>query len=235
MTPRASEAGMDEQLRGRLLNLTTALMSDALMQLGEQPRIMDGGIRPVLPFSKGLGRAITVAVDFEPTPLRDGQLADSGMLRVLDEFRTSGRAPGWALVLAPSVRDRAMLGETFSMWGRSLGLTGLFSDGAARDSHELAGRRFPVFSRGLTPLGPYNAMRVRAVDIPVTVGGVEVRPGDVVSGDHDGIVVFDYEQAADVCRLGTDYMAAGAAFQAQLGGGATYELAAAAKRGSAAS
>jgi len=229
-TLQDSDAGMDEQLRGRLLNLTSALISDALMEMGVQPRIMDGGIRPVLPFSKAIGRAFTVAIDFEPTTPADGQMSDSGMLRVLEDFRASERAPGWALVLAPAARDRAMLGETFSMWGRSLGLTGLFSDGPARDAHEIAGRRFPVFSRGLTPLGPYNAMRVRAVDVPVTVGGVEVRPGDVVTGDHDGIVAFDYEQAAEVCRLGTEQAAAGAAFQARLGAGAPYELAAADRR-----
>jgi regulator of RNase E activity RraA len=221
-------AGMDELVRGRLLNLTTALVSDALMELGVAPRVMDSGIRPILPFSKAIGRAFTVAIDFDPTPLDGGEVVDSGMLDVLDDLRASGRGPGWALVLAPETKDRAMLGETFSMWGRSLGLTGLFSDGAARDSHEIAGRQFPVFSRGLTPIGPYNAMRVRDVDVPVTVGGVEVRPGDVVCGDNDGIVVFDHEQTSDVTRLGTAKMTSGAAFQAHLGAGASQAEAAAA-------
>lgn len=209
--------GLDERLRGRLNNMTTALIADSIMELGHMPRVMDGGIRPVLPYSKMIGRALTVSLVKSPTPLVDGKLELSGMLQVFDGFQANGT--GCIAVAAPEVRECAVFGDGLSMWSRSIGITGLLTDGAARDTHEIAGRNFPVFSRGLSPLGPYNLLKVSGVNVPVTVGGVEVRPGDVIAADHDGVVVFDFEWCEAIVRQGAAHVAKAATGQAALGAG----------------
>jgi 4-hydroxy-4-methyl-2-oxoglutarate aldolase len=58
----------------------------------------------------------------------------------------------------------------------------------SRDSAALRKLGLPFYSRGVTPKAP-PAARVPEVQIPVTIGGVLVRPGDVLVGDDDGIIV----------------------------------------------
>ncbi|MBB3941310.1 4-hydroxy-4-methyl-2-oxoglutarate aldolase [Novosphingobium fluoreni] len=209
--------GLDERLRGRLNNMTTALIADSIMELGHMPRVMDAAIRPVLPYSKMVGRALTVSLVSSPTPLTVGKLEYSGMMLVFEGFEAAGS--GWIAVASPEIRECAVFGDGFSVWSRSLGITGLLTDGAARDTHEINGRNFPVFSRGLSPLGPYNLLKVSQVNVPVTVGGVEVRPGDVIAADHDGIIVFDVEWCEAIISQGAAHVAKAAGSQAALGAG----------------
>lgn len=210
---------LSEVARGRLLNVPAAGVSDALMHLGQNPRVVGQEIRPVLPYTKMAGRAFTLTFDFEPAPFADGEVVGTGILPALKQFEAEQRGPGWILVIAPAARDRGQVGEGMAMYCRSLGIGGILTDGAARDSHEVLGRNFPIFSRGLTPLGPYNALRLAEVDVPVTVGGVEINPGDVVVGDNDGVVAFDPSQVDDVIRLGAEGYLSGAAVQARIGSG----------------
>ena len=94
----------------------------------------------------------------------------------------------------------------FGYWGeilshaalvRSLG--GLVIDGGVRDADRIAAVGFPVFSAGLCirgtgkdPAGP------GALGVPVRLGDVTVRAGDVVLGDRDGVVVVPSLDAAAV-------------------------------------
>lgn len=211
--------GMSELQRGRLLNLTAAGVVDALMELGEDPRVLDRGIRPVLPFSKLAGRAFTIEFDTNPRPPEEGPLKSSGVMQALDQFVDEERGPGWVLVLANPDPERAVPGEGFSMWTRTFGLVGIVTDGPARDSHEVAGRRVPLFSRGLSPIGPYNALSVKAVDVPVMVAGVEVCPGDVMVADHDGVTVFDPGLVETVIERAAKHAASIGGLQASMGTG----------------
>ena len=61
------------------------------------------------------------------------------------------------------------------------------------------GAALPVFARGTTCLTTKRHASGRAqFDVPVSVGGVTVRPGDIVLGDDNGVVVLAPEVAADV-------------------------------------
>ena len=62
-----------------------------------------------------------------------------------------------------------------------------------RDTQTLASwSDFPVYCAAITPRGPTGAMR-GAVDEVVTVAGGEVRPGDLIVGDADGLVALSDE------------------------------------------
>ena len=62
-------------------------------------------------------------------------------------------------------------------------------DGAIRDIAEISDRNFPVYARGVNHRGPYKD-GPGAINVPISVGGMVVRPGDLVVGDRDGLVAF---------------------------------------------
>lgn len=74
---------------------------------------------------------------------------------------------------------------------------GVVVDGAWRDRAEIAKARFPVYCRAWQPGGPHKDLP-GSVNIPVTVGGVMVHPGDIIVGDDDGLVVVPLDSADEV-------------------------------------
>ena len=81
--------------------------------------------------------------------------------------------------------------------GASIGLAGMIMDGAIRDVSEIRERPFPVYARGVTHRGPYKD-GPGAINVPVSVGGMTVMPGDIVVGDQDGLVAFSTKEAPTV-------------------------------------
>lgn len=85
--------------------------------------------------------------------------------------------------------DRALIGGIMMTLARKRGAAGLVIDGAIRDLDEIADSEFPVFARTVIHLGPYKN-GPGALNIPVSIGGMPVNPGDIVLGDADGLVAF---------------------------------------------
>ena len=100
------------------------------------------------------------------------------------------RAPaGSVLVVDAGGRtDCGHFGELAALDARSRDLQGLVIAGAIRDGGALAVLRFPIFHGGFAPAGPVKR-RILSLDEPVTVGGVEIAPGDQVVADSDAILV----------------------------------------------
>lgn len=92
----------------------------------------------------------------------------------------------------------AQWGEVQASIHRALGCAGAISDGAVRDLDEARALGFQFFSRHLGVSHAY----VHLVDfgIPVTVGGLEVHPGDLLVGDQHGLVQVPLEIAREVPR-----------------------------------
>jgi len=142
------------------------------------------GIRP---FSNGMrlaGRALTVR-----TAVGDNLFIH----RALDEI-----FPGAVIVVDGGGFDgRALIGEIMAAIARSRGAAGFVIDGAIRDTEQIAAGDFPVFARSSIHLGPYKN-GPGAINVPVSVGGMMVNPGDIVVGDADGLVAFSPDIAADL-------------------------------------
>ena len=84
--------------------------------------------------------------------------------------------------------DCGHFGELAAMDAEFRELQGLVIDGAIRDGGALAMLGFPVFHGGFAPAGCVKE-RVLSVNEPVTIGGVEIAPGDYVVADSDAILV----------------------------------------------
>jgi RraA family protein len=107
-------------------------------------------------------------------------------------------APGDVIVVdAGGALENAIIGELMAGWARKRGVAGFVIDGAIRDSEVLGEGDFPVYAAGVIHRGPYKD-GPGEINVPVSVGGMVVRPGDLVAGDHDGVVAIPQEDAERV-------------------------------------
>jgi len=90
----------------------------------------------------------------------------------------------------------ATFGEVMCTVYRRLGCAGIITSGAARDLDALRRLQFPTFASSIVVSHAY--CRVEDVHQPVHVGGVTIRPGDLVHADTNGVVVVPAEIAERV-------------------------------------
>lgn len=102
---------------------------------------------------------------------------------------------GAVLVVACGGDERhALIGDIMAQAAMKRGIAGFVADGMIRDSRAVREMGFPVFCLGTQIRGP-GKRRPGARGVPVSLGGVVVRPGDYVIGDDDGLVVVRPEEA----------------------------------------
>ncbi|MEQ7739088.1 hypothetical protein ABQG64_23075, partial [Escherichia coli] len=78
----------------------------------------------------------------------------------------------------------------------SKGVTGVIIDGAVRDIEEINAMGLALYAKATVPAGP-SKNGPGAVGKPVACGNVVCNPGDIVIGDHDGIVVVPQSEALE--------------------------------------
>ncbi|MGO4256615.1 RraA family protein [Marmoricola sp. RAF53] len=174
----------DDEERFRTVNeqLYTAVLGDVLDTLGLYHQFLPAHIRPMLPEMRIAGRAMPVLVAdvFVPQQKPFGLLTEA-----LDDLRA-----GEVYVAKGATQPAAMWGEILTATAMSRGATGAVVDGHHRDSVQVLGQGFPVFSTG--PYAVDSSVRtiVRDFRVPIEIGGVAIRPGDLVVGDIDGVLVI---------------------------------------------
>jgi 4-hydroxy-4-methyl-2-oxoglutarate aldolase len=151
-------------------------------------RVLPAAIRPVSARSRLIGRAVTAN-------------ARDDLLSVLGALQHCG--PGDVLVVAAGGSRRAVAGELFASEAARRGMAGIVIDGLCRDTATLKTMTLPIYARGATPRAA-SAMVMPEVNVPVLLGNVTVRPGDILLGDDDGIVVAtEAEMAAAIDKAET--------------------------------
>jgi RraA family protein len=92
---------------------------------------------------------------------------------------------------------QALMGEIMASYAESIGVSGIVLDGAIRDVAFIRGNDFPFYARGVTHRGPYKS-GPGEINVPVTVGGMVVHPGDIIVGDEDGLLAISPADAPGV-------------------------------------
>ena len=105
--------------------------------------------------------------------------------------------PGDVIVVEAGDEEMAVAGGNVCAIAQRRGVAGLIVDGLIRDVGEARENRFPVFARGASPI-PAKRGGGGDINAPIRCGGVEVKPGDVVVADAEGIVVVPRARAQDV-------------------------------------
>lgn len=109
--------------------------------------------------------------------------------------------PGDVLVLTSlEPGPVALVGELLATQAQVHGVAGLLVDGAVRDLDELRELGLPIWTRFVRAQGATKG-EVGRLDVTVTVGGVEIHPGDLVVMDCDGAFALPAEAAESVLPL----------------------------------
>jgi 4-hydroxy-4-methyl-2-oxoglutarate aldolase len=133
--------------------------------------------------------------------------------------------PGEVLVLCmPEPAPVALLGDLLATQAQVHGAAAVLVDASVRDSEELAEMGLPIWARWIRSRGATKDV-VGELDVPVEVGGQEIRPGDLVVLDADGVTVVAAERAEEVLEASLAREAKEAAKREKLQAGElSYEL-----------
>lgn len=171
-----------------------ASVADALDKICGKRGYMDHTIKPRINDKRVVGPAATVL-----EAATDEFLPPQHALDLIDE------APEGSVIVISIMGgepDVAVWGGLMTAGAFANGHAGAILDGGVRDIPEI--RRdydFPVFSRSVSPGTTLGRYKTVASQVPVEVGGIVVRPGDLIVADVDGVVVVPKDKAAEVLAM----------------------------------
>ena len=163
--------------------LYAAVLSDALDAAGFRAQALSHTIRPLLPQTIVVGRAMPVlCVDVYEIPDEPYQQE----IAAVDSLKQDD-----VLICSTNGSTRICFwGELLSTAAQARGARGAVIDGFIRDIRKIVEMGFPIFTTGISPVDSNGRGEVVAYNVPIDCGGVPVNPGDIVFGDADGVVVI---------------------------------------------
>lgn len=168
--------------------LDTTSVSDALDRLGISGGLL--GIKPVVTDTAICGQAFTV--HYVPCGNVKGTVGD-----FLDDVE-----PGQVVVIDNSGRDYCTVwGDLMSITSTRMGVAGTVIDGVCRDIPAIKKIKYPIFTKGTYMVTGKDRVFVDAVNVPVSVSGVQVKAGDIIIGDETGVLVVPIERAEEVLKV----------------------------------
>jgi regulator of RNase E activity RraA len=188
--PKMEEAVLFSSLRE---NLFTAVVGDVLDKMGWRRQFLPQAIGPLKPEMKVIGRAM---------PVLEADIFDEGsrfpgaagakpfglMLEALDDLR-----PNEVYVATGGSFRYALWGELMSTRARYLRAAGAVLNGFVRDAAGIEALGFPTFSRGLYAQDQGPRGKVIDFRVAIEIEGVRVKPGDLIFGDREGVLVIPAE------------------------------------------
>jgi RraA family protein len=168
----------EKKLMEAFRGIPVANIDDCMNRMGA----ISNAIKPVGRKGQFIGTALTVKV----------AQGDNLMFHAAMDLIHPGDV---VMIDAGGYTDRAIFGELMTMYCKSRGAVGIICDGSIRDYDELAEMEgIAVYARSATPNGPYKN-GPGEVGVPISIGGKIVRPGDIIVGDGDGVVIIPPSEA----------------------------------------
>ncbi len=173
----------------------TGMTSDAMDELCIAGAVAGGNLKPSTTGARIVGRALTVLnVAREDPPDIAVQTGDS-MLADVEAHNLA--EPGDVLVLQ-GVDMISNMGGLLASIAKRQGELGAVVDGAVRDITHSREIGYPVWSRSLSPVTGKWRIRTVGINVPVTICGVSVTPGDIVLADEVGVCFVPLTRAEQV-------------------------------------
>ena len=168
-----------------LHELSCTHLSDAMDRLG-----IPGQCAGIMPLDRGfrlVGQAWTLR--YGPVGQDAGSVGD-----YIDDIE-----PGTVIALDNAGRvDATVWGDLLTFTASRRGVAGTVIDGICRDLDRSIELRYPIFSRGNWMRTGNDRGRVEATQVPISIGGIRVEPGDWVCGDIDGLMSVPARRVSEV-------------------------------------
>lgn len=180
--------------------LYTAVISDALDELGYRDQALREFIRPISGDERFAGWARTIScVDVYHIP--DDPYAKE--IEAVDSI-----LPGEVVVVSTAGSlQNAPWGELLSTAAWARGARGAVIDGLVRDVRKIQSFGFPVFARGIKPVDSKGRGAIIDYNVPIECAGARVSPGDLIVADYDGVVAVPAEVLPNVIQLASEKVA----------------------------
>ena len=190
-----ADQDVSAEILERYRNVGVATVFSGVTRLGYGPCVMRGPTT-FTPGTRLAGRAKTLR--FVPT--RTDIAEDANRDRESAEYRAMGSCgPGDVLVCDGLGKTTAAIGGDVKLLQlKMVGAEGVVTDASIRDMDAVTAYGFAVFAGGRTPAAGPPEIEPHEENVVVQCGGVAVRPGDVIVGDDDGVVVVPGGAAAEV-------------------------------------
>jgi regulator of RNase E activity RraA len=180
-----------------LRQASTATVTTQLFQRGLRNMFLNG----LAPLNPACCRFVGEAFTLRNIPMRE----DLDTLDIFKNPETPQRkavetiGPGQVLVQDCRGDTRAASGgNILTTRMRMRGVAGIVSDGAMRDSPDIAQQSIPVFVKGRSATLNLAVHHAVDINVPIACAGVPVFPGDIVMGDEEGVVVIPRHLADEI-------------------------------------
>jgi regulator of RNase E activity RraA len=177
----------------RALGDLTGTTSDAMDECRIVGAVPASTLRPTDPKARLVGQAITV--------LNQRREATSMQKSGLGEIEAHKLAqPGDVLVIQGIANISSMGGVSASV-GKRQGEAGAVVDGAVRDIDHSRKIGYPIWSSSVSPVTGKWRIQTVAINRPVSIAGIPVRPGDLVVADEVGVCFIPFDRAVEVLAV----------------------------------
>lgn len=185
---------LDASVRSRLAAAGTSGVSDAMERLGLSRTVITGFRCSTQDAPAVVGSAFTIRQLPKHFPARkDQRLVRHG------EVSSDLAQPGDFVVVDAGGRlDIAGWGENHSQRCHDRGVSGVLVNGSTRDIAGIRKIGFPVFHLGTSPVASRWDQETAEMNGAVMVGGAQIKAGDVLVGDDDGLIVIAPEHLAEI-------------------------------------
>lgn len=188
---------VSDELLSKLGKLSTQALVDGLWVMGWPPAQIDNA-RPLKSTMTCVGRAVTLRF----VPVRPDIAAHKPAGEASPEYEAFELCgPDKVLVMSSVGPHESVGGDIKFLRLKQLQLGGLVTDGSVRDTDEIINYGFPCFAHGTTARQGPAAMQPWECNGVINISGVTVRPGDVIVGDQDGVVVVPASVAEKVYSI----------------------------------
>lgn len=180
----------DKELLARYEKLYTGAVNDVLREFCLLEQALPGRIKPLREYHSVAGFAFTVKS--APNVKIKGEM--EYRTQMLDEMN-----PNDFVVWDTSRDEKATLwGGVMTATAKAKKLKAACIDGGIRDTHQILEAEFPVFYEYRISNGSLGRCLITHYQIPIKIGDVVIKPGDVVMGDIDGVLVVPRDIAYEV-------------------------------------
>jgi len=194
----SSDAGVSAETLAELAKYDTPTVCNVIELWNIRPRntgFMDGSIQACFPkMPPMVGYALTSTFR-SMSPPREGDVY-SGMDKQVAAFE---ELPGPAGVVYQDYDEptaSATFGEVMCSTYKAFGAQGIITSGAGRDLDQVEDLGFPAFTNGT--ICAHGYCHTLSVNVPVTVGGIPIYPGDLLHGDLNGVSTIPHEIASEI-------------------------------------
>jgi regulator of RNase E activity RraA len=180
----------EKELLHRYENLYTGAVNDVLREFCLLDQALPGRIKPLREYHSVAGFAFTVKS--APNVKITGEM--EFRIQMLDEMKEDD------FVIWDTSRDAnaTLWGGVMTATAKGKKLKGACIDGGIRDTHQILAADFPVFYEYRISNGSLGRCLITHYRIPIKIGNVTIKPGDVVLGDIDGVLIIPRDIAFEV-------------------------------------